>query len=271
MRLSYMTNAFAPLVGTVAGVTTITENGYLTLADEDVLLAEVAAGGYTHFDIFEGNIARYAEAPEEFKALMAKHGVSLLGVYIGGNFIYPDALPDELAKVDRITALAKSFGASHIILGGGSLRAGGIREEDHALLGAGLDKAAEIVEGHGLVATYHPHLGSLAETPEQIHKLFAASKVGFCPDIAHLAAGGGDALELVKQYRDRVQYVHLKDLSESGEFMPLGKGILPIAEIVTYLKESGYEGDWCVEVDGYSGDPAEACKVSYDFLKGLLV
>ncbi|MDR2722176.1 MAG: sugar phosphate isomerase/epimerase [Cellulomonadaceae bacterium] len=266
-----MTNAFAPLVGTIAGVTTITENGYLTLDDEDSLLAGVAAAGYSHFEIFEGNIARYADNPEAFHSLMAKHGVSLQGVYIGGNFIYPDALADELAKIDRITALAKSFGASHIVLGGGSLRAAGIGATDHDLLADGLNQATDIVEGHGLTATYHPHLGSLAETPDQIHTLFAKTKINFCPDIAHLQAGGGDALELVKQYRDRIRYVHLKDLSASGEFLPLGKGTLPIVEIVTFLKETGFDGDYCVEVDGYAGDPAEAATTSYDFLKGLLV
>ena len=124
---------------------------------------------------------------------------------------------------------------------------------------------------HDLIPSYHPHLGSLAEKPEQIHKLFSLTDISFCPDIAHLAAGGGDALELIKQYYDRIRYIHLKDLSDKGEFVPLGKGHIGIDAIVDFLLKKGYKGDWLVEIDGYSGDPDEACATSYTFLKKLLI
>jgi len=270
MKLSYMTNAFAPLVGTTAGVTSMKDNGYLTDGSEDMLMQEVVDGGYQYFDIFEGNLVRYEDHPEEFEALMKKHNLKLLGVYIGCHFIYPDALDDELAKVEQIVKLAKRFGATQIVFGGGSLRASGIRDEDYPLLAAGIDKAADIVRKYGLTPSYHPHLGSLAETPEQIHKLFALTDIGFCPDTAHLVAGGADALEIIKDYRDRVVYVHLKDLDTNGNFVPLGKGTIPLKEIIEYLKSSGYTGDWCVEIDGYSGDPHEACVTSRNYLKEVL-
>ncbi len=38
-----------------------------------------------------------------------------------------------------------------------------------------------------------------------------------------MVAGGGDALELVKEYYDRIKYIHLKDWN-GKEFVPLGKG-----------------------------------------------
>lgn len=271
IRLGYMTNAFAPLVGTGGGVTSIKEAGYLTMGNEDMLLQKVAEKGYKYFEIFEGNLFNYKDRPEEFEALMQKHGLSLLGVYVGGFYIYPDALPDELDKIDRVSALAKRFGAKHIVLGGGSIRACGVQEEDHALLAKGLDQAAEIVKKHGLIPSYHPHLGSLAETPEQIHKLFGLTDIAFCPDIAHLVAGGSDALELIKKYYDRIQYVHLKDLDANKVFVPLGAGTVDLKAIIVFLKEQGYEGDWLVEIDGYPGDPSEAAETSMNYLKGLLI
>lgn len=271
VKLGYMTNAFAPLVGMGGGVTCMKEVGYLTMGSEDELIRRVSEKGYQYFEIFEGNILRYENDPEKFIAIMDRYGMKLLGVYVGCHFIYPDALPDELAKVDRVAALAKKFGAKHIVLGGGSIRAAGIQDHDYKLLADGIDRAAAVVEKHGLVPSYHPHLGSLAEKPEQIHKLFSLTNVSFCPDIAHLAAGGGDALELVKQYYDRIPYIHLKDLSEDGEFTPLGKGRIGIDAIVDFLLKKGFEGDWLVEIDGYSGDPDEACATSYAFLKDLLV
>ena len=79
-------------------------------------------------------------------------------------------------------------------------------------------------------------------------------------------AGGGDALELIKKYRQRIEYVHLKDLKGS-EFVPLGEGDIPLKEIIRYLKEDGFSGDWLVEIDGYSGDSSYACEASYKFLE----
>jgi inosose dehydratase len=94
--------------------------------------------------------------------------------------------------------------------------------------------------------------------------------INFCPDIAHLVAGGGDALELVKKYYSRIQYVHLKDLSDDG-FVPLGKGKIDLAAIIDYLKAQGYTGDYLVEIDGYLGDPTEACQISYEYIRDKLI
>lgn len=267
--IGYMTNAFGPLVGTGAGVTTMKEVGYLTLENEDTLLKKVSEKGYKYFEIFEGNICNYSDKQDEFKSLMKKHNISLLGVYIGCHFIYPDALPDEIAKVHKVSKLAKEFGAKHIVLGGGSIRAKGIQEEDYKLLAKGVDEANKAVKEYGLTPSYHPHLGSLVETPDQIEKFFNYSDTLFCPDIAHLIAGGSNIMELLKKYYNRIPYIHLKDI-DNGTFVPLGKGQAPIKEIINFFKDKGFKGDWLVEIDGYPGDACEACETSFKFLQGLL-
>ena len=271
VTVGYMTNAFAPLVGTGGGVTSMQEVGYVTLGDEKMLLQKVSEKGYKYFEIFEGNIRKYEGNQAAFSSLMNNFDLSLLGVYVGCHFIYPDALPCELAKVDKVTKLAKAFGAKHIVLGGGSIRAKGIQEGDYRLLAEGVDAASKVVREHGLTPSYHPHLGSLAEKPEQIHKLFSLSNTLFCPDIAHLIAGGCDIMDILEKYYDRIPYVHLKDIDANGTFVPLGKGRAPISEIIRFFLNKGYKGDWLVEIDGYPGDPEEACETSYRFLKGLLI
>lgn len=271
LTLGYMTNAFGPLVGTGGGVTSMKEVGYLTMAPEEEQIEKVSQKGYRYFEMFEANILRYEQDPQAFIDMMQRHSCQLLGVYAGCHFIYPDALPDELAKIDRVAALAKKLGAKHIVLGGGSLRAAGIQPGDYALLASGIDQAAKVVESHGLTPSYHPHLGSLAEKPEQIHKLFSLTNVKFCPDIAHLIAGGSDAMELLKEYYPRISYVHLKDIDEAGTFVPLGQGRANIKGLVEFMLAQGYQGDWLVEIDGYPGDPDEACRQSYEFLQGILI
>ncbi len=81
-------------------------------------------------------------------------------------------------------ALAASAGARHYVIGGGAIRSSGRRDEDYRVAGAFLDRVAERATSAGLVASYHPHLGSLAQAPEQIDALFAA-------DVHRLVRGRG--------------------------------------------------------------------------------
>jgi inosose dehydratase len=101
--------------------------------------------------------------------------------------------------------------------------------------------------------------------------VFAASRIGFCPDTAHLAAGGGDPETLIRRYPDRIRHVHLKDLDPvTGVFLPLGRGKLDFTGILAALRETGYDGWLIVELDYYDGDPAEAARVSKSFLDRVL-
>lgn len=72
----------------------------------------------------------------------------------------------------------------------------------------------DIAEGRGLEASYHPHLSTIVESPDELERLLPRTRIGFCPDTAHLAAGGGDPAALIRRYPDRVRHVHLKDLRQ---------------------------------------------------------
>lgn len=270
MNLGYMINAFGALVGDGGGVTNVKDVHYLTLCDLEGTLAKISKVGFKQIEMFDGNLLQYEENKDELKELLEKYQMSILGIYFGGFFIYDDILQEELLRLGRVCKLAKQLGVKHIVIGGGSVRAGGTEEKDYKKLGKALDDVNEVVSSYGLIASYHPHLGSMAERPEQIEKVFSNTDICFCPDIAHLVAGGSDALELIKKYRDRIKYVHLKDLNESKEFVPLGKGSINLDDIISFLKSEDYTGDWLVEIDGYKGDPVEACETSKKFLDGKL-
>jgi inosose dehydratase len=116
-----------------------------------------------------------------------------------------------------------------------------------------------------LVASYHPHLGTCVESPEQLQKVFQYTGINFCPDTAHLQAGGGDPAELISTYGDRIRYVHLKDY-EDGSFLPLGQGQLDFSEILGALRAVQYDGWITIELDSYEGSPREAAQISKEFL-----
>jgi inosose dehydratase len=230
---------------------------------------DIAVAGYTGTEMFDGNLAAYADRPDELRGMLTDSGVELVSVYTGAGFIYPDVLPDELDKVRRACELAATFGASRLVVGGGARRAAGTRSDDYDRLAAALDEVHELASTHGLAASYHPHLSTIVESPDELEQVLPRTKIAFCPDSAHLAAGGGDPAALIR--RDRLAHVDLKDgRLDPVEFLPLGQGALDFADILSAVREAGYDSWLVVELDSWPGDPLEPAKISKNYLDQLL-
>lgn len=272
MHLGYHSITWGGVTGAAAGVTSVKDLVYRVPGDMHRALREIAAAGYRGVEMFDGNVRELAYGdPDSLSRLLDETGLSLVGVYTGANFIYPEILPDELHRVRRAAEDAARFGAGQLVVGGGAPRADGIAEGDHDRLGQALDTVAGIAAEHGLSACYHPHLGTIGQSPEQVEAVFSRSSIGFCPDTAHLAAGGGDPAAMIRRHPDRIRHVHLKDLGADGAtFLPLGRGELDLDDVLAAVAESGYD-DWLVvELDSYDGDPAEAARISRAWLDGAL-
>jgi inosose dehydratase len=267
MKLAYQTNTWGGVVGHPAGVTSVKDLLYLANGSTEEAMRDIAAAGYSGFELFEGNLAEYADREDELRGLMSELGLELVGVYSGANFIFREILGEELDKIRRSAELAARFGATHFVVGGGAVRATGIADQDYALLADGLARVADLASNLGLTPSFHPHLGTCAQTPEQIARVFDLTAIGFCPDTAHLDAAGGDSAELIRIYGDRIPYVHLKDYA-AGAFVPLGEGELDFDRILGALREIGYDGWITVELDAYAGSKQEAARNSRIFLEG---
>jgi inosose dehydratase len=237
-----------------------------TGADADAVSA-IAAAGYEQIEIFDGNLLAYEGREAVFRDILAKNKVSLLAVYCAANFIYDEILDEELFRIEKAAAFARKFGATEIALGGGATRFNGIQEGDYPKLAAALDKAAAILP-HGMRASYHPHMGSLVQTPEQLDRIMPLAKICLCPDTGHIAAGGGDPVAIVKKYADRIKYIHLKDITKEGMFCPLGQGVIDFPAIIEALR--GRDILYAIECDAYSGRPEDAAKITADYLKTRL-
>lgn len=271
MQFGYHTITWGGVVGHAQGVTSVKDLHYLAYGSMEQAVKDIASAGYTGTEMFDGNLAAYADRPNDLRDLLSGNGLELVSVYTGANFIYPEILADELDKVRRSCELAVTFGASRLVVGGGARRAAGTRPDDYDRLAAALDDVHELAGAQGLVASYHPHLSTIVESPDELAQLLPRTQIAFCPDTAHLAAGGGDPAALIRQYGERVAHVHLKDVQlDPLNFLPLGKGSLDFADILRAVNEVGYDSWLLVELDGYDGDPLEAAQISKAYLDELL-
>ncbi|MEA5002808.1 MAG: sugar phosphate isomerase/epimerase [Christensenella sp.] len=270
MKVTYSTNAWSPVMAHCAAANNVNGAYYMCPGSDEEAIAGIAAAGYDSIEMFDGNLLAYEGREDALRELLGKYGVELRAVYAACNFIYDEILPEEMYRLKKAAQFASRFGATQIALGGGATRYDGIKESDYAKLAEGLDRACEVADSLNMTASFHPHMGSLVESPEQLDKVMAKTRIKLCPDCGHVKLGGGDPLTVTKKYADRILYFHLKDVTKDGMFCPLGEGTIDFVPIIETLKSRGGEVLWAVECDGWSGDASEGAKITAEYLKNLL-
>ena len=266
-KLAYHANCWGPLGGDAVGVTSITRLAYRTFGDMRQAARDIAAAGYDGIEFFDGNVLDgEADGYAFIRNILAETNLALVALYSGGNFIFPDILPEELARITKAADAAQALGAEHLVVGGGARRFDGTRPADYDALASALDKVVTIADARGLRAQFHPHLSTIVETPDEVRTVFARTGIGFCPDTAHLAAAGGDVAAMVREHAARISYIHLKGWQrEPFAFTPVGVGDCDNGAVIRVLKDIGYAGWVCNELDSWP-DPIGAARASRDFV-----
>ncbi len=152
--------------------------------------------------------------------------------------------------------------------------------------------ATQVFESTGLRTVYHPHCATFVETPQEVEIMMEITHphvLGLCLDTAHYSYGGGDPLQLIKRYGERIWHVHYKGYNASlaaearngemnyhqaidlGVFSELQESNLDFAAMTEALDDVGYGGWIVVEQDVHPGrgEPFESAKRNREFLKGL--
>jgi len=93
-------------------------------------------------------------------------------------------------------------------------------------------------------------------------------------DIGNLYNGGAKALDIMKKYPGRFESMHVKDeIKASGgnekyESTILGKGIVPVKEVIDLGRKSGGTIHFIIEQESYQGKtPIECAKEDYSMMK----
>jgi inosose dehydratase len=134
-------------------------------------------------------------------------------------------------------------------------------------------RAVERARSRGLEPVFHHHMGTRVQTPAEIERLLGGSDVALLLDTGHLTAAGGDPISALRDWRERMRHVHLKDVRldvlraadsweeawRGGAFCELGAGDVDLDAFLSDLEGGGYDGWLVVEQDWVPGpddDPA---------------
>lgn len=150
---------------------------------------------------------------------------------------------------------------------------------DHITFCRQVNEQADACERYGILVAVHNHMLTPVEShDETVSFLERCPKAGLILDTAHLAAVGGDPVDIVQRFGDRIAMVHFKDwlqeredgpYHERGHFTHLGGGNVGLdnASVVAALVDAGYEGAVAVEQDTHLRDPADDLRLSMAYLR----
>jgi inosose dehydratase len=232
-------------------------------------LAEMASLGLRTTEM--GAVGYLPEDPAALRQLLERHGMGLIGGFNALALADPERSAEQLAAADRSAAVLASGGAqffvSCVVTDPADWRRPGLDDAGWTTMVTNLAEIDRICARHGLVHVFHAHVDSLVETAEEIERLVESSDVAFVLETGHFLIGGYDPLRFVREHRDRIGLVHLKDVRldlvddlrtrrlslmeavQAGIFPSLGNGGAPIAAVIDELERTGYDGWYVIEQD----------------------
>ena len=169
----------------------------------------------------------------------------------------------------------------------------GLSDSEWQIFAEGAEKVAAAVKKEtGLRTAFHHHCAGYVETPAEIEKLMSLTDpnlLGLVFDCGHYRFGGGDPVDGLKKYGNRVWHFHFKDYHpgagkqgieegwdyfksvSAGVFCELGKGNVDFPTLLTELEKIGYEGWGVVEQDVLPGmgKPKESAKRNREYIRSL--
>jgi inosose dehydratase len=246
----------------------------------DALLAEMANAGYEGTELGPPG---YMGHGDELRARLERHGLALTGGWCPIRFSEPEHWEEDFRELSRTLELFEAAGAgpdAHPVFGDAGSderRANPGRGRYDSLLrldeagwrrfADGLARAEEIALDRGFEPTFHAHTSTYCEAPQEIERFLELSDVGLLVDTGHLLIGGTDPVQALRDWGERVNYVHVKDVRmdvlrgviadradaleawRRGIFTELGTGDVDLDGFFAELRRVAYEGWICVEQD----------------------
>lgn len=224
-------------------------------------------------------LSKHGFTRESFRDLLAEKKLSVTGNYFGRKF-YDPAQKDTIISDFKQTMENLSFYNSKTVVIGPPGRAQGDINEMIKGTAPVLNELGKIAKDAGLQICLHPHVNTIVETPDEIDLIMELTDPDYvlmAPDTGHIQLGGGNVVDIVRKYKNRLGYFHLKDTTgvfKRPSFGPnlreLGKGEVDFPGVMEVLKEVNYQGWLNVEQDHTFLTPTESATESMKYISTKL-
>lgn len=198
---------------------------------------------------------------------LSQNGIVVASLFQIGDWTDPDLRTDLVADGARWAQRVQNLGGDLVMLVPGE------RKPDHSYGWSAFETMAQTMNEVGAAArlagarcAVHPHWGTVVESRIEIDvllRLLDPSLVGFAPDSGQIVKGGTDPVALVHDWGERIEHVHLKDVSvdwpqmqadgvkldSAKGYAVLGEGTLDIDSFLDAVSECNPSGWIMAELD----------------------
>jgi inosose dehydratase len=249
----------------------------------ETCLNDAAAVGYHGVELGR----KFPRDAEVLRPLLQNHNLALASGWHSGELAERSG-DDELVAVAAHAALLRDMGSKVLVYGEVAMMTPGapldapmserliMPQADVAAYAARLTEFGKRLSGeYGLKLAYHHHLMMVAETFDEISALFdkTGPETGLLLDTGHAVGGGFDYAKLIERFGERINHIHLKDVRapvmanvrsgnlsfndgvRAGMFTVPGDGDVDFGPVVSFVRDSGYQGWIVVEAEQ---DPSKA-------------
>jgi inosose dehydratase len=245
-------------------------------------IKDIAELGFRGIQLRSNILKEYGERPEALHALLQQNRLQMVALSSGGVGIAPNTESAEIAKHVSNAKFVRAVGG-HYLQVTDSARPKDRKPEavDFKRLGRVLTEIGKRANDLGVPVGYHNHMASLGEAPDEVDRIMDAADPRYVKlelDIAHYQQGGGDPARAIRQYRDRLLFLHIKDVENlqandargrGYRFVELGHGRVDLAAVFNALKEVKFRGWAIIELDSVpdkSRTPKESAQISINYL-----
>jgi inosose dehydratase len=264
------------------GYASITWNG-----DDQAAIKEIAEVGFRGIQVRSNILKDFGEKPKALRELLDQHRLTPVALSSGGVGIAPGTENDEIAKHMRNAKFVHDIGGLYLQLTDSARpkdrkpESGDFKQLAHTMNEIGKRAANDL----GVKVGYHNHMDSLGESPTEVDQIMDGLDPRYVKlelDVAHYLQGGGDPVNEIKKYRDRLLFLHIKDVEtlappdargRAYRFVELGRGRVDLPGVFKALKDVRFAGWAIVELDSVPDKPRtpkECAEVSKRYMEEKL-
>ncbi len=280
--LSYFERSITPAPAHIQfGYAAITWGGNDLQAIQDI--SEI---GFRGIQLRNNLLKDYGDRPKALRDLLDQHHLEMVALSSGGVGIAAGTENDEIARHVRNAKFVHEVGGHYLqVTDSARPKDRSPAASDFKQLGRMLTEIGKRAVDLGVPVGYHNHMSSLGEAPDEVDRIMEAVDPRYVKlelDIAHYQQGGGDPARAIRQYHDRLLFLHIKDVESiatgdergrSYRWVELGRGKVDLPAVFAALKDVKFRGWAVIELDSVpdkSRTPKECAQISKKYVEEKL-
>lgn len=258
--------------------------GYAAITWGDDLteaISDISSLGYEGVQL-RANAVKLFPDPAVLKEKLGSANLIFTALSSGDIALDPSEEAANLAMHEGHAKYLSAAGGMYLQVLGTFRTDGNFTSDEYIRTGKLLTEVGKRAADHGVQIAFHNHMGSIAQSPEQLERVLDAADpryVKLLLDVAHYKQGGGDPAVAVRQYAHRLLFVHFKDVkptdtSNGYEFVELGEGTVDLHAVVSALRAIHFHNWAIVEFDrepkGSTRTPKQSAELSKTYIEQIL-